>query len=81
MACLQIILGGEATPSSDMWSLGCLFSLILLHRPLFDAKNAKQLMEHIYRTVGSYENMWKPGINLPLYDHCKPQRHKGCVRS
>ena len=35
-------------------------------------------MEHIYRTVGSYENVWKAGrALLPLYDLCKPQKHTG----
>lgn len=48
----QVILGGEASPASDMWSVGCLLSPLLLHRPMFDAKNGKQLMEHIYRVVG-----------------------------
>jgi serine/threonine protein kinase len=47
-----VILGGEASPASDMWSVGCLLSPLLLHRPMFDAKNGKQLMEHIYRVVG-----------------------------
>ena len=32
-----------------MWGVGCLLSMLLVGRPPFDAKNGKQLVEHIYR--------------------------------
>jgi hypothetical protein len=33
-----------------------------------------QLMEHIYRMVGSYDSTWKGGEALPYHELCKPQR-------
>eukprot|EP00624_Nannochloropsis_granulata_P005401 evm.model.NODE_38224_length_1271_cov_10.885130.1 len=55
----EVVLGGDASPMSDCWSVGCLLSLLLLSRPLFDARSNVQLMEHVYRVVGSYEGVWK----------------------
>jgi serine/threonine protein kinase len=73
----EVLLGGEANFASDVWSVGCVLSALLLGRLAFEARTGRQLMEHIYRGVGSYDNVWKLGQFLPYYPLCKPQRASG----
>ncbi|KAM3171902.1 hypothetical protein ACTXT7_015638 [Hymenolepis weldensis] len=67
----------------DMWSIGCVFALLLLKKPLFDGKNDEDQIEKIFQIIGTPTEMSWPGVtNLPgmqRYLLTSPPSYVGCL--
>eukprot|EP00698_Gefionella_okellyi_P021746 TRINITY_DN711_c0_g1_i1.p1 TRINITY_DN711_c0_g1~~TRINITY_DN711_c0_g1_i1.p1 ORF type:complete len:330 (-),score=56.04 TRINITY_DN711_c0_g1_i1:426-1415(-) len=77
----ELLLGDPRySPAIDMWSLGCIFAELLLHKPLLAGKSDPEQVDLICRLLGTpTERVW-PGVSqlphlasgqlkLPHYAH------------
>ncbi|CAG5095879.1 Oidioi.mRNA.OKI2018_I69.XSR.g14381.t1.cds [Oikopleura dioica] len=64
----EVLFGDSIhTTAMDLWSAGCVLSELLLHDPLFPARNEIELIDKIIDTIGSpNETIWPGYGDLPL---------------
>ncbi len=62
----EIFAGREATPRSDLWSLGVVFYLALAGRLPWDADTARDLLAARRREEPSPPSRWNPAVPLAL---------------
>jgi serine/threonine protein kinase len=55
----ELLLGSQTYDEKiDMWSIGCLFSELLLGDPLFLGTSESQQLHQIYKTMGNSLEEW-----------------------
>ncbi|KAI9503731.1 kinase-like domain-containing protein [Coemansia spiralis] len=64
----ELILGSsEYTKAIDLWSVGCIFGELLIHRPFMPGNNEQEQMELIVKMIGAPNDRIWPGYRqLPL---------------
>ncbi|KAN0060347.1 hypothetical protein ACQY0O_007676 [Thecaphora frezii] len=63
----ELLLGSPTyTSTIDLWSIGCIFAELLLHKPLFSGKTETEQLSLIFRLLGAPNSNLYPGItSLP----------------
>ncbi|EOD38168.1 hypothetical protein EMIHUDRAFT_43845, partial [Emiliania huxleyi CCMP1516] len=63
----ELLLGAtEYGPSVDIWSVGCIFSELSSHRPLFEGSSPIEMLAKIFQLVGTpHESHGKSLLTLP----------------
>ncbi|KAJ2554924.1 hypothetical protein EV175_002423, partial [Coemansia sp. RSA 1933] len=64
----ELILGSsEYTRAIDLWSVGCMFGELLVHRPFMPGRSEQEQMELIAKMIGApHERIWPGYRQLPL---------------
>lgn len=79
----ELLLGSSKhTKESDVWSFGCLFAHLLLHKSLFVGKDRTSLLAAIFKIVGvpSKDN-FPDGPDFPFYTEPKKKYKRGVTRA
>ena len=71
----ELLLGETAYGASiDMWSIGCVFSELLVGSPPFKGKKEPEQVERIFEKCGSPTEATWPGVtSLPLFNQLNPK--------
>ncbi|VDL58075.1 unnamed protein product [Hymenolepis diminuta] len=66
-----------------MWSVGCVFALLLLKKPLFNGKSDEDQIEKIFQIIGTPTEMSWPGVTnlagMQRYLLSSPPSYVGCL--
>jgi serine/threonine protein kinase len=78
----ELLLGStKHTKESDIWSMGCLFAHLLLHKSLFVGKDRASLLLAIFKIAGiPHKDNFPEGKEFPFYLE-PPKRYKRGVVS
>jgi len=69
----EILLGATRyTQQSDIWTLGCLMSHLLLSKTLFSGRDRRTKLQSIFKIVGTPSSQnYKKAEAYPYYEKCK----------
>nr|CDS28924.2 hypothetical protein HmN_000210200 [Hymenolepis microstoma] len=67
----------------DIWSVGCVFALLLMKKPLFGGANEEDQIDKIFHILGTPNEVSWPGVNsfpgMQRYLLSTPSPHVGCL--
>lgn len=77
----ELLLGStKHTKESDVWSMGCLFAHLLLHKPLFVGKDRASLLLAIFKIAGiPYKDNYPEAKEFPFYTEPPKKYKRGVV--
>jgi serine/threonine protein kinase len=69
----ELLLGAtKYTSQSDMWTLGCLISHMILNKPLFSGRDRESKVHAIFKIVGTPSSTnYKQAEDFPYYSSCR----------